>query len=84
MQLALQGPGIDAKRFTGHSFRIGAATFTAQVGIQDSTIKMLGRWELSAYLQYIQMPRESLAAISTQLTDSTQDLHECVCLFLGD
>ena len=67
MQSALQGAGIDAKCFTGHSFRIGAATFAVQVGFQDSTIKMLGRWESAAYLQYIQTPRKLLAAISPYL-----------------
>ena len=67
---ALQMAGVDASRFTGHSFRIGAATFAAHIGIQDSTIKMLGRWESSAYQQYIRTPRDTLAAISAQLAQA--------------
>ena len=40
--------GVDASKFSGHtcSFRIGAVT----AGIPDHMIKMLGRWESSAYM----------------------------------
>lgn len=64
---ALSSAGIDTNGFSGHSFRIGAATTAALVGIEDSTIKMLGRWESSAYQRYLRTPRETLAAISTRL-----------------
>ena len=39
---ALQKAGIDCKRYSGHSFRIGAATTTNMRGMGDATIKMLG------------------------------------------
>ena len=45
--------------YSGHSFRIGAAT---TAGVEDAVIKILGRWESTAYLQYVQLPRESLAS----------------------
>ena len=64
---ALTSAGIDMTGFSGHSFRIGAATTAAMVGVEDSTIKMLGRWESSAYQRYLRTPRETLAAISTRL-----------------
>ena len=64
---ALVAEGIDTKGFTGHSFRIGAATTAALVGIEDSVIKMLGRWESSTYQRYLQTPRETLATVSTKL-----------------
>lgn len=64
---ALNTAGIDTKGYSGHSFRIGAATTAAMVGIEDSIIKMLGRWESSAYQCYLRTPRESLAAISAKL-----------------
>ncbi len=38
---ALTTAGMD---YSGHSFRMGAATTAAQQGISDATIKMLGRW----------------------------------------
>ena len=64
---ALQLAGVDAWNYTGHSFRIGAATTAAQVGLEDSVVKMLGRWESSAYHCYIQTPRETLASLSACL-----------------
>ena len=64
---ALQVAGVLSKPYSGHSFRIGAATTAARVGVEDSTIKMLGRWRSNAYQLYIRMPREQLAAVSRQL-----------------
>ena len=64
---ALQAAGFDSRKFAGHSFRIGAATTASLQGIQDSTIKMLGRWQSSAYTIYIRTPPKSLASLSKQL-----------------
>ena len=69
---ALQGAGMDPSNYSGHSFRIGAATTAAQAGLEDSVIKMLGRWESTAYQRYICTPRSTLAAISAQLVAGTQ------------
>ena len=68
--LRQSGSRINVSQYTGHSFRIGAAMCAAQIGIQDSTIKMLGRWESAAYQQYIQTLRETLAAISAVLAQA--------------
>ena len=67
VRTALQQAGMSAQSYTGHSFRIGAATTAAQVGLEDSVIKMLGRWESIAYQLYVRTPRESLAAVSARL-----------------
>ena len=64
---ALSTAGVDCTAYAGHSFRIGAATTAARRGIQDATIKMLGRWESSAYLLYIKTPRDQLSAVSSIL-----------------
>ena len=64
---ALQQAGIPTAGYSGHSFRIGAATSAAEAGLQDSMVKMLGRWESSAYQRYIQTPRATLAAFSARL-----------------
>ena len=46
---ALAHQNIDSSKYSGHSFRIGAATTAAAAGVPDHMIKMMGRWESSAY-----------------------------------
>ena len=65
---ALTDQGFNASEYCGHSFRIGAATTAAQNGIADCTIKMLGRWESSAYQLYVRTPRTDLASYTSKLT----------------
>ena len=47
---------LDLEPYSGHSFRIGAATTAAQAGLEGQLIQMLGRWLNSAYLSYIRLP----------------------------
>ena len=64
---ALSAAGMDSKGYSGHSFQIGAATTAALQGVEDSVIKMLGRWESVAYQQYLRTLRGALAAVSVRL-----------------
>ena len=63
----LSSAGIPGN-FSSHSFRIGAATVAARIGIPDHQIQALGRWTSSAYLSYIRTPAETLSKLSKQLT----------------
>lgn len=64
---ALQAVGLPCDKFAGHSFRIGAATTAAKVGVEDSVIRMLGRWNSAAFLSYVRTPREQLSEYSRLL-----------------
>lgn len=64
---ALTAAGVDASKYAGHSFRIGAATTAASNGIQDSLIKTMGRWESAAYTLYIRTPRDRICAVAATL-----------------
>lgn len=51
--------GIKAEDYSAHSFTIGAATIAAEKGIQDSLVKILGRWQSSTHTLYIKTPEQS-------------------------
>ena len=67
VKAALSAAHIAHEHYSGHSFRIGAATAAAAAGVPAHIIKMLGRWSSEAYLLYVRTPRETLASISRQL-----------------
>lgn len=67
VKVALTSAGIDASRFSGHSFRIGVASTAAAAGLEDSLIQTLGRWKSDAYLLYVRIPPTSPAAVSISL-----------------
>ena len=68
VKAALQLLGLPAARYACHSFRAGATTTAAAAGIEDSLIKTMGRWESSAYLLYIRIPRAELQGVAAVLS----------------
>ena len=51
--------GIDSNEYSGHSFRIGAATSCAKNGIADHLIQSLGRWRSDCYKTYVRVSKSS-------------------------
>ena len=72
VRAALSEAGYVAKDYTGPSFRIGAATTAAEHGIQDLLIKTLGRWESSAYTQYVGTSPEVLRSVAKTMSLSVK------------
>ena len=66
---ALSQLGIDGTNFSGHSFRIGAASTAAHAGFSDSFIQVLGRWKSAAFTTYIRTPVDDLVAASALLAN---------------
>ena len=62
VRAVLSSLGLPQDEYAGHSFRIGTATSAALAGIEDSTIQTLGRWQSSAFLQYIRMPKRAASS----------------------
>ena len=60
LQFSLKWAGLDHTNFKGHSFRIGAATSAAAMGIDEQTIQIMGRWHSSAFRKYIRIPTLAL------------------------
>ena len=49
--------GFPLDRYKSHSFRIGGASYYAELGFSDAQIRLLGRWDSDAFLKYIRSQR---------------------------
>ena len=53
LRFLLKSIGCDVSRYQTHSFRIGGASYFAELGYTDSQIRLLGRWETNSFIRYI-------------------------------
>ena len=59
--------GLNPLQFASHSYRIGAATTAASVGLPTWLIKTSGRWSSDCYERYIRCPNSLLSEVSCKL-----------------
>lgn len=55
--LSQESTGSSGLKYSGHSFRSGAATMAVQRGIGDTIMQLLDRWKSDAYRAYVKTPR---------------------------
>jgi hypothetical protein len=71
LKTVLQHIGLDSAYYSGHSFRVGAASTCALVRIEDHLIKTLGRWSSDCYYRYIRTPLSAIRDAQRTLAAST-------------
>ncbi|XP_054854861.1 integrase/recombinase xerD homolog [Eublepharis macularius] len=59
LRACLLAAGLPPMQFGSHSFRIGAATVAAGLGLPPSVIQSIGRWRSSAFRSYIRPTGEA-------------------------
>lgn len=55
LKRALGEAGLEAWKYSGHSFRSGGATFAFECGLPMEVIKLQGDWRSDAYLRYVRV-----------------------------
>jgi hypothetical protein len=63
--------GLDPKRYSSHSLRIGGASALAAAGAPDYIIQLMGRWKSTAFLKYIQLATAAYKRAISSLADKS-------------
>lgn len=71
LNMALVNSGYQAHRYSGHSFRRGAATWAASIGMSSTEIKTLGRWNSDCFQLYVDAGPPSHAKAGAKLLRAT-------------
>ena len=67
----LSRSGLNSSLYAGHSYRIGAATTAASVGLPAWLIKTMSRWSSDCYARYVRVPHSVLSDVSKTLARKT-------------
>ena len=59
--------GKNPSKYSGHSFRSGAATTASSQGFHEYEIKQLGHWSSQAYQRYIHPSQTQLSTVASRL-----------------
>ena len=81
MRHLLHRAGYPLQLFNTHSFRIGAATHTAHLGMPSHHIKLLGRWSSTAYQKYTHFSSTTVMKARPPPSPSTLNCHIILPLF---
>ena len=73
LQSVLRHLQIHNDMYKPHSFRIGACSMAARMGVPDSLIKVLGRWSSDCFQRYIRVPKESLQKAHIAMSKSMNE-----------
>ena len=66
----LSRAGFDSSRYSGHSFRRGAASFSFLVGLPEFLIKELGAWRSQVYQVYLDLSLSQKLAVHSAWFDA--------------
>lgn len=69
VRILLANLGLNPKQFSGHSFRIGAASSASKQGVLSHVFKYMGRWQSACYSQYIPDPHDEIIQAFATLLD---------------
>ena len=60
LKRAISQCGLNLQTYKSHSFRLGTASTAAKLGLDESVIQHLGRWQSGAFKSYIRIPTARL------------------------
>ncbi len=71
LRSCLAGVGLQADKFSSHSFRCGRASWAFKVQVPAELIKVHGDWSSSAYLVYLDMSVDQRLRVAQRMLQCT-------------
>ena len=65
--------GENPSQYSGHSLRIGGATAAFAAGVDETTIRALGRWDSETYRLYTRMSRQAAMRLGAAVASTAFD-----------